>query len=641
VNDFADEFYINEQFQTFFAGSANSMVIKANAPHFTILAVSDSFLASTHRKREELIGNSLFEVYPGSNQDAAEMMSSYEMFEKAISTKKRVDYPTFRYEILNPASGQMEVQYWSNYNEPILDENGQVAYLLNTTTNITKLFSETADKELAQSRLKASEENIRNTVRQAPVGMCILKGDPLYVEEVNDVFLKIVGKQRDEFFSAPYWEVNSEVRSLYEPITAEVLRTGTAYHANEHETLLIRNGIPETVYVDFVYEPMKDADGETYALMIVAIDVTDKIIARKELQSAYEQIRLSRDAAQLGTFDMDVINGTMEWDERCRHLFGIAHEEPVSFQDDFVQGVHPEDRKHVLSQIDNLFNRNIEDGIYDVEYRTIDAEDGKVRWIRAKGKVFFNEKGKASRFIGSVIEITDRKEDEQRKSDFIGMVSHELKTPLTSLSAIIQLSSRKLKMTEDPFLAGAMDKASQQIKRMSSMINGFLNLSRLESSKMLLDKTSFDIDGLLREVIDEYEVSTSTHRIELKECEQVMVFADRDKVSSVVSNLISNAVKYSPKGDSIQVNCHVINKHVQVSVADKGMGIKPQDIEHVFDRYYRIESKHTEHIAGFGIGLYLSAEIVRQHKGKIWVESESGIGSTFFFTLPLTPVTDT
>ena len=104
----------------------------------------------------------------------------------------------------------------------------------------------------------------------------------------------------------------------------------------------------------------------------------------------------------------------------------------------------------------------------------------------------------------------------------------------------------------------------------------------------------------------------------------------------MISNLLSNAVKYSPKGKHIVVNCRQTDNAVQVSVKDEGMGIKNYDLEKLFDRYYRVESKHTAHISGFGIGLYLSAEIIHRHDGKIWADSESGVGSTFYFTLPLT-----
>jgi len=115
-----------------------------------------------------------------------------------------------------------------------------------------------------------------------------------------------------------------------------------------------------------------------------------------------------------------------------------------------------------------------------------------------------------------------------------------------------------------------------------------------------------------------------------------MIYAYHDKIGSVITNLISNAVKYSPKGKEIDIKCEVIGSRAQVSVKDEGIGLKPQDKDKVFERYYRVETNHTQHISGFGIGLYLSAEIIHRHDGEIWVESESGKGSTFYFSLPLT-----
>ncbi|MDB5112201.1 MAG: hypothetical protein JWR67_3315, partial [Mucilaginibacter sp.] len=113
------------------------------------------------------------------------------------------------------------------------------------------------------------------------------------------------------------------------------------------------------------------------------------------------------------------------------------------------------------------------------------------------------------------------------------------------------------------------------------------------------------------------------------------ITADRDKIGSVVSNLISNAVKYSPRGKLIEIDYKINGNMIVASVKDEGMGIKPKDIDKIFERYYRVETKQTQHISGFGIGLYLSAEIIKRHEGKIWAESESGKGSTFYFELPL------
>lgn len=231
-------------------------------------------------------------------------------------------------------------------------------------------------------------------------------------------------------------------------------------------------------------------------------------------------------------------------------------------------------------------------------------------------------------------ELEISREIQRQKDDFIGMASHELKTPLTSLTAMLQVAQNKLKNSSEPFLPQAMDKANIQVKKMSAMIKGFLDISRLEANKLVIEKQPFDINLLIAEVVDEIKLTANNHQLCFQQYGSIEIWADRDKIGSVISNLINNAVKYSPKGQLIDVKCATDEQLVIVSIKDEGMGIKPHDIDKIFDRYYRVESKHTNHIAGFGIGLYLSAEIVKRHNGRIWAESESGRGSTFYFSLP-------
>lgn len=364
-------------------------------------------------------------------------------------------------------------------------------------------------------------------------------------------------------------------------------------------------------------------------------DITEQIISRTALEGAYEQARLAKEAAQLGTFDLDLVKGTMEWDDRCRLLFGISHQEAVTYEKDFLPGLHESDRDRINQIIKNAYNRKLTNGNYDVEYRTVGVEDGHVRWVKAKGKVFFDPDDVPIRFIGSVLEITDQKENELRKNDFIGMVSHELKTPLTSLKAYVQILNGRAKKEGNGFAGSTLDKVELQINKMSTMINGFLNVSRLESGKIHLDKSSFKMDDLVREIIAETALVMSSHVITLIPCDCILVTADRDKIGQVINNLISNAVKYSPRGKVVEVMCLRVGDNAQVSVKDEGMGIREQDKDRLFDRFYRVETTHTQNIAGFGIGLYISAEIIRIHEGEIWLESQKGVGSTFSFSLPL------
>ena len=233
-------------------------------------------------------------------------------------------------------------------------------------------------------------------------------------------------------------------------------------------------------------------------------------------------------------------------------------------------------------------------------------------------------------------DLQAQKETEKKKDEFISIVSHELKTPLTSLSALVQLASIKLKNNPDDFLSGAMEKAGVQVKKMAAMINGFLNVSRIESGKISIDRQLFNLEDIITDVIKESELTATTHQIKFLPCGPVNIFADKEKIASVITNLVSNAIKYSSKGSSVDIQCEAMPNMVRVSVKDEGVGISKEDQGQLFERYYRVQDDHTKYISGFGIGLYLSAEIVRRHDGTIGVESEKGAGSTFYFTLPLT-----
>ena len=525
---------------------------------------------------------------------------------------------------------------------PIKDSDGLIKQWIGTATDIHELKE--ANEKLAETRkqieskidaLRTSEANFSGIILQAPVAMGLFLGKEMSLEIINDKFLELWGKDRSILGKPLHTALPELVGQPYLQIMLDVFDTGTPYFGNEAKVDLLRNGELQTGYFNFINQPYLSSDSKITGIIVVAVEVTDQVKARNELERVYEQARLSKEAAQLGTFDMDLIMGTMEWDDRCRTLFGISHRDKVTYENDFIPGLHPDDKDRIVDVINNAFIKSRTSGKYDVEYRTIGVEDQKLRWVRAKGQVYFDAGEVPVRFIGSVLDITEQKQDEIRKNDFIGMVSHELKTPLTSLTAILQLLNVKIKTNADEFIPTALEKANSQVKKMNSMVNGFLNLSRLEAGKIEIVKTSFDIEKLIGEIIAESALIITTHTINFEPCGSFIVYADHDKIGSVITNLISNAVKYSPKGKEIEVKCNLSGNQVTVSVKDEGMGIKPQDRERLFERYYRVQSNHTQNIAGFGIGLYLCAEIIERHQGKIGVESESGKGSVFYFSLPV------
>jgi PAS domain S-box-containing protein len=372
-----------------------------------------------------------------------------------------------------------------------------------------------------------------------------------------------------------------------------------------------------------------DPSGAFAAFTGVVMDITEQYLAAKQVERAEESLRMAVDAAGLGTYFINATDRIFYPSPTLKEFFGFRPDEEVPYEAAINQ-IHPDYRQKVADMVEAAFTTGER---FDMEYPVIGHHDGNIRWVRGIGTMQHYD-GKDF-FTGVLHDITERKQDEMRKNDFIGMVSHELKTPLTSLNAIVQVANAKLKTSDDSFLAGAMTKANAQVKRMTTMINGFLNISRLESGKILIEKSDFNINELIGEIAEEMKLSVTSHHINLAQCAPIAVYADRDKINSVVSNLISNAVKYSAKGTTIKISCAVNGNEITVSVSDEGIGIKPSDAEKIFDRYYRVESSNTRHISGFGIGLYLSAEIVERHGGKIWLKSEPEQGSTFYFSLPL------
>ena len=178
-------------------------------------------------------------------------------------------------------------------------------------------------------------------------------------------------------------------------------------------------------------------------------------------------------------------------------------------------------------------------------------------------------------------------------------------------------------------------KAAHQVNKMTDLIHGFIDLSKMEPGKLLLDLQNFDINELIEECLAEQNFSNTGHIILFERQKNIVVRADKEKIGQVISNFLSNAVKYSNKGCKITIVAGKTGKNVQVSVSDEGIGIKTKDQEKLFQRFYRVENERMKNISGFGIGLYLASEIIQMHKGTIGAESDEDKGSTFYFTLPL------
>jgi len=628
---------------------------------------NQSILSFWNKTREEVIGKPMLEVFPIlKNQPFPAQWK--QVLETGVAVANREKPVTF-----NTPDGGTRQFYVDYYYQPLVDYDGNRTAVLATVIDVTdkvqsrkqledsqlKLLNlnnelsainqemistndelTTTNKELAETRknllktvneVEKSEARFRFLVKQAPVAISILNGRELRIESVNDIMLNIVGKSAD-IIGKIYAEALPELQGQpYLKMLDDVFTTGKPYFGNEARTIFVQDGELKTGFYNFIFQPIQNEQNVTTTIMIVAIDVTEQVQSRKHLQRTEETLRLSIEAANVGTWHFN--NKTKEFlvSTKLKELFGYGAEEELTYE---MAIAHIPD-SHRSDVLKAMGATSADNSYYNIEFPILGSHDENLRWVRALGKSEVENESSLSNFSGVIMDITEQKQDELRKNDFIGMVSHELKTPLTSLNGYTQILHQKAVKAEDRFSAGALEKVNIQIKKMTSMINGFLNISRLESGKIHLQKEHFYLEELMEELVEETRLTTSSHEITISHREHVKIYADRDKIGSVISNLLSNAIKYSPLNKQIEVSCDIKENNVQFSVKDRGMGIRSHDVEKLFDRFYRVEGNHTQNISGFGIGLYLSAEIIERHDGTIGVTSEIGKGSTFYFNLPV------
>jgi signal transduction histidine kinase len=232
-------------------------------------------------------------------------------------------------------------------------------------------------------------------------------------------------------------------------------------------------------------------------------------------------------------------------------------------------------------------------------------------------------------------EAQQQKKTLEQKDEFISIASHELKTPVTSIKGYLQLLRHHLKEEGNEKAAEMVNKADAQVSKLSALIAELLDVKKIETGELRYQEEVFDLCALVKEMMQELMSFSGTHTLRYKIVGDCMVYGDRNKISQVISNLIENATKYSPAKSEVIIEVTAADGKAYCSVTDFGMGIPKDQQSKIFERFYRVGGNTENTYSGMGLGLYISAEIVRRHQGKLTVESDYGKGSTFRFELPL------
>jgi PAS domain S-box-containing protein len=296
---------------------------------------------------------------------------------------------------------------------------------------------------------------------------------------------------------------------------------------------------------------------------------------------------------------------------------------------DLVTVIHPDDVKEILHRF-SFLRKRIDGGEFQVRAK---RADGLYRWHLIRLMPIKNADGLLLQWVGTATDIHELRILQQHKDDFISIASHELKTPITSLKGSLQLLDRMKDNPSPAILPKLITQANKSLEKVYMLIEDLLNTSKANEDQLQIKPEKFNLLKIISECCDNLPANSS-FSINTEGDETLEVYADISRTEQVVINFVNNAMKYAPNAKEIEVRVEKLGRMAKVSVIDKGVGIPPQNLRFLFDRYYRINHGGSEY-TGLGLGLYICAEIIKKHDGTIGADSEIGLGSTFWFTLPV------
>jgi len=497
-----------------------------------------------------------------------------------------------------------------------------------------------AEVETERARFKTIVEHIPAGVilAEAPGGRIIM-GNP-QVEQILGHPV-ILSPDIESYRDWLAYEVNGRRVEGRESVMARTLQ-GEVVTGQE---ILYHRGDGVNSWVSVSGAPISDAGGNIVGGVVLITDIDEEKRASETLRINQERLNLAQKASRAGSFEWNLRTQAVIWSEENEAIFGLA---PGSFggaYEDWTRCVHPED----LSRAEQELRRAIADGEGVFEYRVI-WPDGGVRWIQARGKVFFDEAGKPLRWVGINIDVTERKQMEEslrrqtkalqeadrRKDEFLATLAHELRNPLAPISNAIQILS--LRGDDSEVVAQTREVMERQVHQMTRLVDDLMEVSRIGRGKINLEKTPVDLADVVATAVETSRPVVESHRhtltVSLPE-RPARVEADSARLAQVLSNLLNNAAKYTEDGGSIDLIVEQTQGEAVIRVRDNGIGIAPERLPSIFDMFEQIEGAADRSQGGLGIGLTLARRLVEMQGGKIEAHSAGlGKGSEFLTRLP-------
>jgi PAS domain S-box-containing protein len=489
------------------------------------------------------------------------------------------------------------------------------------------------EEKVKEQLVGEKEHRIRSIIEQADVATALYTGKEMNIDMANDAMISLWGKDHSVIGTTLREALPELDGQPFHDLLQEVYETGETYWGKEDPVDLVIDNKLRTGYFNFTYKALRDEKGDIYGILNMAVDVTEMVKSRDLLKESESRFRQLADLMPEKVANTNSKGDFIYFNQGWLEYTGLTTKELIKKGWDNL--IHPSEKEEYLKSWQNSLNTGRD---FEMEFRYLNKKN-KYRWHLSRAEAVKDENGNIQMWICTATEIQKIKLEEKRKEDFLKMVSHELKTPITSIKGYVQLllsllrSEREVQVSAKPYQM-YLERVDHQISRLTRLISEMLDLSRIEKSKLDLQKESFSLNDLISETVQDINYTNTEHNIRITEDHQCKIYGDKDRIGQVLINLVTNAIKYSPLNPDIEVQISKAEGgKVSVSVKDFGIGIDTENQKKIFKRFYRVDRNSEETYSGFGIGLYLANEIIQRHNGSLSVKSEMGKGSVFTFTL--------
>jgi PAS domain S-box-containing protein len=525
---------------------------------------------------------------------------------------------------------------------------------LDGTTYLLSQIYDVTERRRLEERLRIRDRRFRAIFDNTFQFTGLLAPDGTMLE-ANQTALDFAGVTAEDVINRPFWETRwwTRNRRTQERIREAVMEASHGKFVRFEIDVRGHGGI--VAKIDFSLKPLRDESGQIIYLIPEGRDITG---LRKAEAALLESELRFRSAFELSPTGMALVGLDGRWLEVNRALCEIlGYSEGELRKLTFQDITHPDDLEVDLALTRQLFAGEIPS--YQMEKRYI-RKNGDVTWVLLIVSLISAADGTPLSALSQVVDITARKRAEQETAralelqqaanaelqrfsqwqrDFLSIFTHDFRTPLTVILGYSEVLQEQQDLADDAheFAAIIHDNA----RRLNRMVDNLLDLDRLEAGQKPIRRQPVDLETVLREVAALFHASEATHPIALEiEPNLPYITGDRDELARALSNLIENAVKYSPGGGPITLVARQTGDDLHLEVRDQGIGIPESDLEVIFDRYARAERASTRRIRGTGLGLSIVRQIIDAHEGRVWAESGPGAGSTFHVTLPIPDVED-